>query len=124
MKKIIQRVGVLALGALILTGSSMTAFAQDRSYTYNYDYWEDVQDSPDTYSVSDIHFIKPGIGETTRVLLRRVPWKVIINQTYADAAELRHIYQLAAEKKIPCEISRVDLGSYKACGIIKKISDI
>ena len=52
MKKIIQRVGVLALGALILTGSSMTAFAQDRSYTYNYDYWEDVQDSPDTYSVS------------------------------------------------------------------------
>ena len=52
MKKIIQRVGVLTLGALILTGSSMTAFAQDRSYTYNYDYWEDVQDSPDTYSVS------------------------------------------------------------------------
>ena len=52
LKKIIQRVGVLALGALILTGSSMTAFAQDRSYTYNYDYWEDVQDSPDTYYVS------------------------------------------------------------------------
>lgn len=51
MKKTIQRVGVLVLGALILAGSPMTAFAQDRSYTYNYDYWEDVQDSPDTYSV-------------------------------------------------------------------------
>lgn len=85
---------------------------------------EIVHSIADAYSVSDIHFIKPGIGETTRVLLRRVPWKVIIHQAYADAAELRHIYQLAAEKQIPCEISRVDLGSYKACGIIKKMSDI
>lgn len=83
-----------------------------------------VHNIADSYSVDNINFIKPGIGETTRVLLRRIPWKIIINQKYADAAELRHIYQLAAEKKIPCEISRVDLGSYKVCGIIKKISDI
>ena len=83
-----------------------------------------VHNIADSYSVDNINFIKPGIGEPTRVLLRRIPWKIIINQKYADAAELRHIYQLAAEKKIPCEISRVDLGSYKVCGIIKKISDI
>lgn len=51
MKKMIQRIGALSLGVLILAGSSMTAFAKDRSYTYNYDYWEDVQDAPDTYSV-------------------------------------------------------------------------
>lgn len=51
MKKMIQRIGALSLGVLILTGSAMTTYAKDRSYTYNYDYWEDVQDAPDTYSV-------------------------------------------------------------------------
>lgn len=76
------------------------------------------------YQVSDINFIKPGIGEATRVLLRRIPWKVLINAQYADAPELKHIYQLAAEKNVPCEISLVDLGNYKVCGIIKKLSDI
>ena len=29
----------------------MTAFAEETSYTYIYDYWGDVQDSPDLYSV-------------------------------------------------------------------------
>ena len=76
------------------------------------------------YVVEDINFIKPGIGEATRVLLRRVPWKIIVNELYADADDLKHIFQLAAEKNVPCEISRVELGKYKVCGIIKKLSDI
>ena len=78
----------------------------------------------DKYQVSDINFIKPGIGEATRVLLRRIPWKVLVNEKYSDAPELKHIYQLAAEKNVPCELSLVELGSYKVCGIIKKLSDI
>lgn len=83
-----------------------------------------VRNVAEEYVIEDINFIKPGIGEATRVLLRRVPWKIIVNETYADADDLKHIFQLAAEKDIPCEISRVDLGNYKVCGIIKKLSDI
>lgn len=51
MKKAFKRIGAIALASLIMIGCTESAFAQDRSYTYNYDYWGDVQDSPDFYSV-------------------------------------------------------------------------
>ncbi len=76
------------------------------------------------YNVRDINLIKPGIGEATRVLLRRIPWKMILNPDYAQADELRHIRQLADEKHVPCEISSVPLGNYKVCGIIKQLTDV
>lgn len=84
---------------------------------------EVVKQIAKVYSVDDINFIKPGIGETTRVLLRRIPWKVLINHKYRDAGELKHIIQLANEKGVPVEISLADLGSYKVCGIIKNLAD-
>ena len=83
-----------------------------------------VEEIAREYDIEDINFIKPGIGEATRVLLRRVPWKVIVNRKYADSAQLKHIYQLAREKNVPVELSRTELGSYKVCGIIKKLSDV
>lgn len=76
------------------------------------------------YDIKDINFVKPGIGETTRVLLRRIPWKILINEHYADSDELTHIYRLADEKKVKCEISRIPLENYKVCGIIKNLSDV
>lgn len=76
------------------------------------------------YSIEDINFVKPGIGETTRVLLRRIPWKVLINHHYVDESELNHIKQLASEKGVDVEVSKIDLGNYKVCGIIKKLTDI
>lgn len=55
MKKKIRRIGALSLAAVVLTGSAMTTCAaENRSYTYNYDYWGDVQDSPDAYTVSKV----------------------------------------------------------------------
>lgn len=85
---------------------------------------ETVNRIAEYYRVKDINFIKPGIGETTRVLLRRVPWKIIINEKYVDSVELNHIYQLADEKNVSVDISCVPLGNYKACGIIKNLSDV
>ena len=76
------------------------------------------------YDIKDINYIKPGIGEATRVLLRRVPWKILINNNYKDSPELKHIYQLAREKNVDIEISKVNLLNYKVCGIIKDISDV
>ena len=74
------------------------------------------------YGIGDINLIKPGIGETTRVLLRRIPWKILIDERYKTDPELLHILKLAGEKKAEVEYTR--LNNYKCMGIIKKISDI
>ena len=58
------------------------------------------------------------------MLLRRVPWKVLVNPEYDGADELRHILQLAREKDVPWELSRVPLGNYKVCGLIRDLSDL
>lgn len=58
MKKTIRMVGALALSAVIMAGSSIVACAAERSYTYNYDYWGDVQYSPDAYTVCGVYTSK------------------------------------------------------------------
>lgn len=73
------------------------------------------------YQISNINLVKPGIGETTRVLLRRVPWKILLNKKYAKSVELKHIIQLACEKRV--QIEYIDLINYKCCGLIKKMAD-
>lgn len=55
MKKKMTKIGALALSAVIMAASCMTAVAAERSYTYNYDYWGDVQDSPDLYTVGNVY---------------------------------------------------------------------
>lgn len=82
---------------------------------------DEVNQIADTYGISDINLIKPGIGEATRVLLRRVPWKVLIDERYKDNPQLGHLVRLAEEKNVPMEY--YPLKHYKCCGIIKKIAD-
>lgn len=82
---------------------------------------DEVRSIADKFNVNDINLIKPGIGETTRVLLRRVPWKVLIDYKYKDNQELSHIVRLAEEKNVPIEY--YSLKHYKCCGIIKKLAD-
>lgn len=73
------------------------------------------------FGIDDINLIKPGIGETTRVLLRRIPWKVLIDERYKGNPQLKHIVRLAEEKHTPVEY--YPLTHYKCCGIIKKLAD-
>lgn len=82
----------------------------------------DVKMLSDMYGIDNINFIKPGIGETTRVLLRRVPWRVVIDERYRKSEELDHIRQLAREKNV--EVEYVRLNNYKCCGLIKQLSDV
>lgn len=82
---------------------------------------DEVKDIASEYGIDDINLVKPGIGETTRVLLRRVPWKVLIDSRYKDDASLAHIVRLAKEKNVPVEYH--PLTHYRACGIIKKLAD-
>lgn len=82
---------------------------------------EEVERLARTFCVEDINLIKPGIGETTRVLLRRVPWKVLISTKCKGDASLTHILRLAEEKNVPMEY--YPLSNYKTCGIIRSLAD-
>jgi hypothetical protein len=69
------------------------------------------------FGVSDVNFVKPGLGETTRVLLRRVPDLVLISER-ADEKNVSHIIKLAGERDVP--VKKFPLRFYQACGIIKR----
>lgn len=82
--------------------------------------WEgmkSVQKIQQDFAIENIHFIKPGVGETTRVLLRRIPWKILINSQYIH--ELEHILLLAREKNVLIE--EYSNMSYACCGLIKEL---
>lgn len=72
------------------------------------------------YSETDYHLIKPGVGETTRVLLRRSPWKILVNNL--EHPDIEHILVLAEEKGVPVELVP-DL-FYRAIGLIKSGKEI
>ncbi|WP_155593476.1 cysteine protease StiP family protein [Lysinibacillus cavernae] len=76
-----------------------------------------VQKIQHDFGIDNIHFIKPGVGETTRVLLRRIPWKILINPQ--DMHELEHILLLAREKNVLIE--EYSNMSYACCGLIKEL---
>ena len=76
---------------------------------------QDVRNIAADFIIDDINLIKPGVGETTRVLLRRVPWKVLVRDK--NNHDLRHIQILAAERGVPVE--EYPLASYHCCGIIR-----
>ncbi len=75
----------------------------------------DIRSIQEQFGLSDINLIKPGVGETTRVLLRRVPWKILIDRD--DNPHLQHILHLARERGAEIEI-KPDM-TYACCGIIK-----
>lgn len=76
-----------------------------------------VKGIQEKFNIASDHFVKPGVGETTRVLLRRVPWKILINPKYSN--DLTHILLLAKERNVPIE--EYDDMSYSCCGIIKEL---
>ena len=67
------------------------------------------------FQIPDINMIKPGVGETTRVLLRRIPWKILIDSK--KNPNLEHILLLAKDRGVPVE--EFPGLSYSCCGLIK-----
>ena len=80
----------------------------------------EVKKIAEDFSIDDVNLIKPGIGEATRVLLRRLPWKILVHSLH-DEKNLGHLYQLAKEKNAPLEV--YPLKNYKACGLIRRLAD-
>jgi len=70
------------------------------------------------YGIESVNFVKPGVGETTRVLLRRVPWRILVRE--ADSPDHEHLRLLARQRKVPVEV-RSDL-PYSCVGLIRRMS--
>ena len=80
----------------------------------------EVKKIAEDFKIDDINLIKPSIGEATRVLLRRLPDKILVHSLH-DEEHLGHLYQLAKEKGAPLEV--YPLKNYKACGLIRSLAD-
>ncbi|MFC9284335.1 phosphoribosyltransferase [Streptomyces collinus] len=63
--------------------------------------WQAVERISEEYGIHDVNLVKPGVGETTRVLLRRVPWKILAKA--GAGPDLDHVRLLAAQRGVPVE---------------------
>ncbi|MDR6554132.1 cysteine protease StiP family protein [Paenibacillus qinlingensis] len=77
----------------------------------------DIQAIQATYQMADMNLIKPGVGETTRVLLRRVPWRILVDRM--DNPHIRHILLLAEARGVPVEV--YPGLTYSCCGLIQSV---
>ncbi|WP_399091481.1 phosphoribosyltransferase [Streptomyces sp. BBFR2] len=73
--------------------------AEDRRPTW--EGWAAVERISAEYGIDDVNLVKPGVGETTRVLLRRVPWKILARR--GAGPDLDHVRLLAEERGVPVE---------------------
>ncbi|MET9648734.1 phosphoribosyltransferase [Streptomyces sp. JL2001] len=76
--------------------------------------WAAVERISEEYGIHDVNLVKPGVGETTRVLLRRVPWKILAQR--GAGADLAHVRLLAEQRGVPVE--EVDGLPYTCVGLI------
>ncbi|MEV7790513.1 phosphoribosyltransferase [Streptomyces sp. NPDC087512] len=86
--------------------------AADRTPTW--EGWAAVERISEEYGIHDVNLVKPGVGETTRVMLRRVPWKVLARA--GAGADLDHVRLLAEQRGVPVE-EVADL-AYTCVGLI------
>ncbi|MFI8994968.1 phosphoribosyltransferase [Streptomyces sp. NPDC053542] len=86
--------------------------AADRTPTW--EGWAAVERISEEYGIHDVNLVKPGVGETTRVLLRRVPWKILARK--GAGADLEHIRLLAEQRGVPVE--ETDGLPYSCVGLI------
>jgi hypothetical protein len=79
--------------------------------------WSAVEEIRRRYGIESVNFVKPGVGETTRVLLRRVPWRILVREP--DHPDHRHLRLLAARRGVPIEVVP-DL-AYSCVGLVRPL---
>ncbi len=77
--------------------------------------WTAIEAIGSTFGIDDPNRIKPGLGETTRVLLRRTPELVLVRGD--GGADTDHLIQLAAERSVAVE--RFDEMPFATCGLVR-----
>jgi hypothetical protein len=79
--------------------------------------WTAVERIAAEHGIADVNLVKPGVGETTRVLLRRVPWRVLVRPDRAE--DLRHVAALATARGVP--LVEVPGLPYSCVGLIRPV---
>lgn len=79
----------------------------------------EVQTIQNVFGVKNIHKVKPSVGETTRVILRRLPWKILVKDM--DNVQVKSVLALAKEKGVPIEV--YPHMSYACVGLIQEEGD-
>lgn len=92
------------------------ALAGDRTPTWAG--WAAVERIRAEYGIENVNLVKPGVGETTRVLLRRMPWKVLVRPDARD--DLAHVLLLAEQRGV--DVEEVDGLAYSCVGLIRPLS--
>ena len=77
-----------------------------------------LQQLMENYHYPNMNYIKPGVNEATRVMLRRYPEKLFIQNMYDS--NVQHLVQLANEKNIEIEV--VSDMPYRAVALIKAVA--
>ena len=111
-------VDALEAAALARSGATIVAAAPDRAAAAATSR-ACLQRLQQEYDVADVNLIKPGIGEATRVLLRRVPRLLLLRDR--TAADVRHLTVLAQEKNVPVIIDQSL--PYQAVSLIRSALD-
>jgi hypothetical protein len=87
---------------------------RDSDRTPTWSGWAAVEQISAQYGIDNVNLVKPGVGETTRVLLRRVPWRILVRD---DAeADLAHVLLLASQRGV--EVETVPGLAYSCVGLI------
>lgn len=95
-----------------------TVRAMDRSPTFSG--WDAVEKIRAEYGIESVNFVKPGVGETTRVLLRRIPWRILVRE--ADHPDHAHLRLLARQRGVPVEVVP-DL-AYSCVGLVRPLAGV
>ena len=90
--------------------------ATDRTPTFSG--WDAVEKIRAEHGIESVNFVKPGVGETTRVLLRRIPWKILVRE--ADHPDHAHLRLLADQRGVPVEVVP-DL-AYSCVGLVRPLT--
>ncbi|MFE4518401.1 phosphoribosyltransferase [Kitasatospora sp. NPDC056783] len=88
--------------------------AADPDRTPDWAGWAAVERISAEYGIDNVNLVKPGVGETTRVLLRRVPWRILARR--GAGVDLDHVRLLAAQRGVVVE--EVDGLPYTCVGLI------
>ncbi|MCG2620713.1 phosphoribosyltransferase [Arthrobacter sp. I2-34] len=83
--------------------------------TVDWSGWKAVERIAAEYGIPSPNLVKPGVGETTRVLLRRVPWQVLVNPE--ATADLGHVLLLAEQRGVT--VVEVPGLPYSCVGLIR-----
>jgi adenine/guanine phosphoribosyltransferase-like PRPP-binding protein len=98
----------------VMTTAATTAAESAADRAADWSGWAAVERISKEFGINNTNLVKPGVGETTRVLLRRVPWKILVRSS--SRKDVQHVLLLARLREV--EVVYVEDLPYSCVGLI------